>query len=103
MVPRRRFSLEFRQKALRLVEEENLTTAEAARQLAMSQKSLGNWVRAARRPGTPVIPPAPLSPTVTTVEAMQVLVLQLQADNARLRMEKEILRKATALMAKEYD
>jgi transposase len=48
-IPRQKYTKEFREQAVRLVLEQDLTTPEAARRLAMSDKTLANWVFRARR------------------------------------------------------
>ena len=48
-VPRQKYTKEFREQAVRLVLEQDLTTPEAARRLTMSDKTLANWVFRARR------------------------------------------------------
>jgi transposase len=47
-VPRQKYTKEFRQQAVQLVQDQELTIPEAARQLAMSDKTRGNWVFRAR-------------------------------------------------------
>ena len=47
-LPRQQYTKEFREEAVRLVLEQKLTTPEAARRLAMSAKTLENWVFRAR-------------------------------------------------------
>ena len=47
-LPRQTYTKEFREQAVRLVLEEELTIPEAARRLAMSDKTLANWVFLAR-------------------------------------------------------
>lgn len=101
-LPRRRFTAEFRQEAVRLVLEAGVGTAEAARRLQLSVKTLGNWVYAARGAPpahTPVASPRRNAP----VSELQMRVSQLEAENARLKMEREILKKATAFFAKESE
>ncbi|MDH5669958.1 MAG: IS3 family transposase [Nitrospira sp.] len=48
-VPRQKYTKEFREQAVQLVQEQELTIPEAARRLAMSDKTLANWVVRARR------------------------------------------------------
>ncbi len=48
-IPRQKYTKEFREQAVQLVLEQDLTTPEAARRLAISDKTLANWVFRARR------------------------------------------------------
>ena len=43
-VPRQKYTKEFREQAVQLVQEQELTIPEAARRLAMPDKTLTNWV-----------------------------------------------------------
>ncbi|QEO25365.1 transposase [Xanthomonas translucens] len=61
----------------------------------MSVKTLGNWVDAARA-GHPCS-----SPSRKPVSEMESELAQLRAENATLKMEREILKKATAFFARE--
>src|SRR5258708_32124954 len=101
-LPRRRFTAEFRQEAVRLVLEAGVGTAEAARRLQLSVKTLGNWVYAARGAPPAHTPVASLRRNAPVSE-LQMRVSQLEAENARLKMEREILKKATAFFAKESE
>ena len=48
MLPRQKYTKEFREQAVRLVTEQELTIPEAARRLSMSGQTLSNWVFKAR-------------------------------------------------------
>ena len=43
-LPRQKYTKEFREQAVRLVIEQDLTIPEAARRLSMSGQTLSNWV-----------------------------------------------------------
>jgi transposase len=96
-VPQRRFTAEFRQEAVRSVLELGLGVTEAARRLQMSDKTLGNWVYVARK--KPVAAARALKGS--SVSELRMQVSRLEAENARLKLEREILKKATAFFAKE--
>jgi transposase len=89
------YTKEFREQAVRLVLEQALTTPEAARRLAISDKTLANWVFRARH-GRLVTLGASRRP-VTELEAE---LSRLKRDLAEARMERDILKKATAYFAK---
>ena len=101
MKTKRKFTTEYKTEAVRLVLQEKLSTPEAARRLEMSDKTLANWVRLAQR-GQPLNGSANAdSRKVQTVTDLEMEVSKLRAENARLKMEKEILKKATAFFVKE--
>ena len=67
-----------------------------ARSLEMSPKTLANWVVRARK-GEPL---AKALAGVASTE-LEAEVTRLRQENAKLRLEKEILKKAAAYFAKE--
>ena len=95
-LPRQVYTSEFRQQAVELVLREGLSIAEASRRLSLSPKTLTNWVRRARGGESP--PPAAPRREVTEAEAE---LSRLRRENAELRMERDILKKASAYFAQE--
>lgn len=91
-VPKRRYTDKFNAQAIAL--GESIGPAKAARQLDMSVKTLENWLLAARA-GKP-----PSSPGRAPVSDMESELACLRAENATLKMEREILKRATAFFAK---
>lgn len=49
MTTRRSYTQQFKDEAVRLVLQEGLSVPEAGRRLGISEKTLANWVRFARR------------------------------------------------------
>lgn len=94
-IPRRRFTDEFKSQAVTLAE--SIGPTKAARRLDMSVKTLENW-RAASRSGKPLS-----SPTRAPVSELESELARLRAENATLKMEREILKKATAFFARESE
>lgn len=92
-ITRRRFSDDFKAQAVAL--SDSLGRTAAARKLDMSVKTLANWVADAHRSKTA---PAPKRRSASDVQAE---LSRLQAENATLKMEREILKKAAAFFAKE--
>ena len=89
---RRRFSKEFKADAVALVLDGDRPVAHVARDLGIGESNLGNWVRQARvdrgeRPG------------LTTEERSELV--RLRRENSKLRMERELLKRATAFWVKE--
>jgi len=90
---RGRYTLEFKQEAVRLVES-GQTMAAAARSLGVVEQTLGNWVklqRSGRLKGA-------AGKHQVTDEQMEIS--RLRAELARVTMERDILGKATAFFAK---
>ncbi len=91
---RARYTLEFRQEAVRLVEG-GQSIAAAARSLGVVEQTLFNWVKA-KRLGR--VQGADSKRKVVSAEQMEVS--RLRAELARVKMERDILGKATAYFAK---
>jgi transposase len=90
---RQKYTLEFKLEAVRLVKG-GLRPSEVAQQLGITETTLLNW-RRAEREGKLV---AGVAPKVTPE---QMELSRLRAENARQKMEIEILKKAAAYFAKE--
>jgi transposase len=90
---RGRYTLEFKQEAVRLVES-GQSKAAAARSLGVVEQTLGNWVREHR---TGTLKGATSKPVVS---AEQMENSRLRAELARVTMERDILGKATAFFAR---
>ena len=95
-LPRQVYTREFREQAVELVIRDGLGIAEASRRLSLSPKTLTNWVRRARGGE----PPAASAPRREVTEAGAELS-RLRRENAELRMERDILKKASAYFARE--
>jgi transposase len=89
---RARYTLEFKQEAVRLVEG-GQSIAAAARSLGVVDQTLFNWVKA-KREGKLAGADGKL------VSAEQMEIARLRAELARVKMERDNLGKATAYFAK---
>ena len=92
----RKYTPEFREAAIKQVIEGGRSMPSVARSLEMSPKTLANWVYRARR-GQAILKRQPVKP----VSDLEAEVTRLRQENARLRVEKDILKKAAAYFAKE--
>ena len=90
---RARYTLEFKQEAVRRVESGE-SVAATARSLEMADQTLFNWVKASRKGKLKGAD----SPSKVTAEQMEIS--RLRAELARVKMERDILGKATAYFAK---
>lgn len=97
-LPRQVYTSEFRRQAVELVIREGLGIAEASRRLSLSPKTLTNWVRRAKNGGSPDGAASAPRREVTDTEAE---LSRLRRENAELRMERDILKKASAYFAQE--
>ncbi len=88
---RRRHSEEFKREAVKLVHDEHLSVTEAARNLGIHPNLLRNWKQR--------IEAEEEDKTLTEDERMEIA--RLRGENRRLRMERDILKKATAFFANE--
>ena len=88
------FSPEFRDEAARMVVETSRAIAEVARELGVSETSLGNWVRAYRGKHAEDEPPLQLSE--------RARLRELERLNRELEMENTFLKKAAAYFAREH-
>jgi transposase len=87
------YSSEFREKAVRLVTERGYTVAQVAEQLGCSQVSIQRWKEAANKKLEPEL--------AARIELEESETKRLRKENFQLKMENEILKKATAYFAKE--
>ena len=90
---RKTYTREFKLQALKLITGQGLPVAEVARRLGVTEGALRTWRAAAQEhgdaafPGTGSLPPADDE------------VRRLRAENARLRAERDLLKKAAAYFA----
>jgi transposase len=88
------FSPEFREEAARMVVDSSRPIAEVARELGISETSLGNWVRAYREKHAEDEPPLQVSE--------RARLRELERVNRELEMELMFLKKAAAYFAREH-
>lgn len=88
------YSPEFREEAARMVAETSRAIADVARELGISETSLGNWVRLYREKHAGEEPPLQLSE--------RARLRELERHNRELEMENAFLKKAAAYFAREH-
>jgi transposase len=92
---RRSYTREFKIEAVKLVTEQGYSVAEAARSLGLHETLLRSWKQAFEAEGDQAFPgKGNLSPFEDEIRL-------LRAENKRLQMERDILKKATAFFARE--
>ena len=89
---RKKYDREFREGAVRIVEETNKPIAQVARDLGVNEGTLGNWVNQARaaREGHGEL-------AKDDYEELR----RLRAEVAELRMERDVLKRSVVLWVKE--
>ena len=90
---RGKYTLEFKMEAVRLVKG-GQSVPETAKILAVPVQTLGNWVRLSEKGELKGAGDKPVSPE-------QMELARLRAQLARVTMERDILKKATAYLARE--
>ena len=88
----KKYTLEFKQDAVKLVTEKGYTQTEAGKALDVDPKNISYWVKC-------------FAPTNKKTEKAlspdQEELKRLRKENERLKMEREILKKAAAFFANE--
>ena len=92
---RRQYTREFKKEAVDLVNVEKYSVAEAARSLGINRNVLDRWRRQYRNGEENAFPGTGHGPGGT--EELR----RLREENRKLRLEKEILKKAAAFFARE--
>lgn len=92
-IPKQEYTAEFKELAVKRVKSGE-ALSQVARELGLVEQTLRNWVKAATK--GKLNPPGGKAVTPEQMELSRV-----RAENARLKMENEILKKATAYFAKD--
>ena len=95
MKRRKKYTNEFKRDAVGLVTEQGYTKAEASRNLGIDSRMLGRWVREMQSDEGDAFRGNGKRPEE------QEDLRRLREENRRLKMEREILKKAAAFFAKE--
>jgi transposase len=90
---RRKFDQDFRDGAVRIVQETDRPVAQVARELGIHEGTLGNWVAKARQADRPS------GEGLSTSEREELA--RLRKENAELAMERDVLKRSVVLWVKE--
>src|SRR4051812_41206749 len=93
--PRRTFTREFKIEAVKLIDEKGYSVAEAARSLDIHENLLRSWRTILQAEGDQAFPGQGCLP------AIEEELRRLRAENKRLLLERDILKKATAFFVRE--
>ena len=89
----RKYTPEYREQAAKLVVDGSRSIADVAREIGVSETTLGNWTRAYRETHTEAEPELQLSE--------RARLRELERRTRELEMENAFLKKAAAYFAKE--
>ena len=92
---RRLFSREFKLEAVKLIKDRGVAVAQAARDLDVAESVLRRWAREGGMDRQQAFPGH------GQVKPEQLEITQLRREVARLKAERDILKKAAAYFAKE--
>ena len=95
MRTRRQFSREFKLEAVKLVAERGVSISQAARDLDLGETVLRRWVREL------TTDPQQAFPGNGVMKPEQAEIERLRKEVSKLKMERDILKKAAAYFAKE--
>ena len=95
-IPRRRYTKEFREEAVKLVTEEKMSLPEAARRLSLAPSTIGNWVKAYKAGKL-----GELGQSYRPLTEIEMELSRAKKELAEVKMERDILKKAAAYFAKE--
>ena len=94
---RKRFSKQFKIDAVKLVTEQGYNVSEAARNLGIHHTSLRRWKKQLEADGNKAFPGK------GNISSEKEELYRLRKEVRKLRMEREILKKAAAFFAKESE
>jgi transposase len=92
---RRKFGREFKIEAVRLIRDRGVSVAQAARDLDVHENVLRKWVR------DHAADPAQAFPGHGQIKPEQLEIERLKREVAKLRAERDILKKAAAYFARD--
>ena len=92
---KRTFTREFKLEAVKLVKERGVSMSQASRDLGLHLNVLRKWVKDVEAD------PAHAFPGQGQMKADQAEIAKLRKEVAKLKMERDILKKAAAYFAKE--
>jgi transposase len=95
-IPQGRYTQEFRLEAVKLVLEEGLSWAVAAKRLSLPTSTMANWVKAAKAGKL-----GDVGKKYRPLTEVEIELARTKKELAEVKMEREILKKAAAYFARE--
>lgn len=96
-IKRSRYSVEFKLEAIQMVEQQGRKIPEVASSLGIGKTTLENWVYKYRKEQQGI---TPIMGKAITPEQREIQDLKKQV--VQLKMERDILKKASALLAQDH-
>lgn len=93
MQTKKRFTEEFRREAIKLVTEQGYSQAEAGKSLGVNSKNISRWLKERQK--------KKYKQDRSLKEDTEAELNRLRKENHRLKLEREILKKAAAFFANE--
>jgi transposase len=97
MSNKRKYTQEFRQEAIKLMTEQGYSQAETSKRLGVPHANLSRWIKKLTGDNVTSV----LSKKIEIPSAEQKELEALRKENKRLKLEREILKKAAAFFANE--
>jgi transposase-like protein len=95
-IPNAVYTKEFREEAVRMVLEHNLSAYEVAHNLSIPKSTITYWVREARKGKLSLV-----GNTKKALSETEMELAKVKRELAQVKMERDFLRKAAAYFAKE--
>jgi transposase len=95
-IPNAVYTKEFREEAVRMVLEHNLSAYEVAQNLSIPKSTIAYWVREERKGRLALV-----GNTKKTLSETEMELAKVKRELAQVKMERDFLRKAAAYFAKE--
>ena len=92
----RRYTKEFREEALKLVMEGNMSLPKAARSLLLPPSTLGNWLKTYKAGKL-----GEIGKTLRPLTEIEMELARTKCELVETRMERDLLKKAAAYFARE--
>lgn len=95
-IPNGRYTKEFREEAVKLVTEEGLSVPEASRRLDIPKSTISNWIRSSRAGNL-----GEIGKQQRQLNDIELELARIKRELAKVKMERDILKKAAAYFARE--
>ena len=95
-IPQGRYTKEFREEAVKLVTQGNMTIPAAAQRLSLPPSTLANWFRASKSGKL-----SEIGKSQRPLTEIERELARTKRELAEVKMERDILKKAAAYFAKE--
>jgi transposase len=95
-IPQGKYTKEFREEAVKLVTEQGLSVPESSRRLDIPKSTINNWVRASKTGKL-----SSIGKKQRELRDIELELTRVKRELAKVKMERDILKKAAVYFAKE--